>query len=66
MLDKTVLEYGEEYKPPFYEYVSSDPSFEDMRKVVVVDQMRPVIPNRWFSDLVSAENIFLRLHIFLR
>ncbi|XP_070185619.1 activin receptor type-1-like [Littorina saxatilis] len=45
-------EYPEEYKPPFYDSVPSDPSFEDMRKTVVVDQTRPVAPNRWFSDLV--------------
>uniref|UniRef100_A0A6B0VCT2 receptor protein serine/threonine kinase n=1 Tax=Ixodes ricinus TaxID=34613 RepID=A0A6B0VCT2_IXORI len=41
---------AEEYMPPFYDMVPSDPSFEDMRKVVVVDQQRPVIPNRWSSD----------------
>eukprot|EP00066_Takifugu_rubripes_P001427 XP_003962581.1 PREDICTED: activin receptor type-1-like [Takifugu rubripes] len=40
----------EEYKPPFYDQVPSDPSFEDVRKVVCVEQQRPFIPNRWFSD----------------
>ncbi|KFR07677.1 Activin receptor type-1, partial [Opisthocomus hoazin] len=40
----------EDYKPPFYDLVPNDPSFEDMRKVVCVDQQRPNIPNRWFSD----------------
>ncbi|KAL2096983.1 hypothetical protein ACEWY4_006190 [Coilia grayii] len=40
----------EEYKPPFYDLVPSDPSFDDMRKVVCVEQQRPFIPNRWFSD----------------
>ncbi|NP_001017357.1 activin receptor type-1 precursor [Xenopus tropicalis] len=40
----------EEYKPPFYDVVPNDPSFEDMKKVVCVDQQRPNIPNRWFSD----------------
>ncbi|KAG5833847.1 hypothetical protein ANANG_G00280240 [Anguilla anguilla] len=40
----------EDYKPPFHDAVPSDPSFEDMRKVVCTDQQRPVIPNRWFSD----------------
>ncbi|XP_033990587.1 activin receptor type-1-like isoform X1 [Trematomus bernacchii] len=40
----------EEYKPPFHDAVPSDPSFEDMKKVVCVDQQRPNIPNRWFSD----------------
>eukprot|EP00062_Callorhinchus_milii_P013009 gi/632960651/ref/XP_007896316.1/ PREDICTED: activin receptor type-1-like [Callorhinchus milii] len=41
---------AEEYKPPFYDLVPNDPSFEDMRKVVCVEQQRPNIPNRWFSD----------------
>ncbi|XP_061081927.1 activin receptor type-1-like isoform X1 [Conger conger] len=40
----------EDYKPPFHDAVPSDPSFEDMRKVVCTDQQRPNIPNRWFSD----------------
>lgn len=40
----------EEYKPPFYDVVSSDPSFEEMRKVVSTDQQRPCVPNRWASD----------------
>lgn len=44
----------EEYKPPFYDLVPNDPSFDDMRKVVCVEQQRPFIPNRWFSDPVSA------------
>ncbi|XP_069776716.1 activin receptor type-1-like isoform X1 [Narcine bancroftii] len=41
---------AEEYKPPFYDLVPNDPSFEDMRKIVCVEQQRPNIPNRWFSD----------------
>ncbi|XP_017781722.1 PREDICTED: activin receptor type-1 [Nicrophorus vespilloides] len=41
---------AEDYKPPFYDVVPSDPSFEEMRKVVCVDQQRPNIPNRWASD----------------
>ncbi|KPP62533.1 activin receptor type-1-like [Scleropages formosus] len=40
----------EEYKPPFYDLVPNDPSFDDMRKVVCMEQQRPFIPNRWFSD----------------
>ncbi|XP_052862499.1 activin receptor type-1 isoform X1 [Anopheles cruzii] len=41
---------AEEYKVPYYDYVSSDPSFEEMRKVVCVDNYRPSVPNRWTSD----------------
>ncbi|KAM6308136.1 activin receptor type-1-like [Podargus strigoides] len=44
----------EEYRPPFFDAVPSDPSFEDMKKVVCIDQQTPVIPNRLFSDSVLA------------
>lgn len=44
---------AEDYKPPFYDIVPSDPSFEDMKKVVCIDQQRPNLPNRWTSDHVS-------------
>ncbi|XP_072556399.1 activin receptor type-1-like [Paramormyrops kingsleyae] len=40
----------EDYKPPFYDVVPSDPSFEDMKKLVCIDQQRPNVPNRWCSD----------------
>lgn len=45
--------FAEEYKVPYYDVVPSDPGFEDMRKVVVIDSYRPSIPNRWSSDNVS-------------
>lgn len=41
---------AEEYKLPYHDLVANDPSFEDMRKVVCIDQQRPIIPNRWSSD----------------
>ena len=52
---------AEEYKPPYYDIVPSDPSFEDMRKVVSVDQQRPSLPNRWACDAVGStfENILV-------
>ncbi|XP_063149707.1 serine/threonine-protein kinase receptor R3 [Candoia aspera] len=40
----------EDYKPPFFDLVPVDPSFEDMKKVVCTDQQTPTIPNRMFSD----------------
>lgn len=43
-----------DYKIPYYDVVPSDPSFEDMRKVVCVDNYRPSIPNRWSSDPVYS------------
>lgn len=59
----------EDYKPPFYDVVPNDPSFEDMRKVVCVDQQRPNIPNRWFSDPVRVLRLLhvraiLSLHLY--
>ncbi|ALC40816.1 sax [Drosophila busckii] len=45
---------AEEYKVPFYDVVPMDPSFEDMRKVVCIDNYRPSIPNRWSSDTLLA------------
>lgn len=50
---------AEEYKVPFYDVVPMDPSFEDMRKVVCIDNYRPSIPNRWSSDSVSTESLTL-------
>ena len=44
----------EDYMPPFFDVVPQDPSFEDMKKVVCIDQYRPVVPNRWASDPVSS------------
>ncbi|KAF5307599.1 hypothetical protein FQR65_LT06755 [Abscondita terminalis] len=45
---------AEDYKPPFHDVVPSDPSFEDMRKVVCLDQQRPNLPNRWASDHILS------------
>ncbi|KAL8163674.1 UNVERIFIED_CONTAM: hypothetical protein K2H54_033039 [Gekko kuhli] len=40
----------EDYRPPFFDLVPIDPSFEEMKKVVCVDQQTPTIPNRLYSD----------------
>jgi hypothetical protein len=42
----------EEYVVPYHDVVPNDPSFEDMRKVVCVDQQRPHISNRWQNETV--------------
>ncbi|XP_074033025.1 TGF-beta receptor type-1 babo isoform X4 [Leptinotarsa decemlineata] len=39
----------DEYQLPFYDAVPSDPTIEEMRRVVCVDKQRPSIPNRWQS-----------------
>ncbi|XP_064418755.1 bone morphogenetic protein receptor, type IAa isoform X2 [Latimeria chalumnae] len=40
----------EEYQLPYYDMVPSDPSYEDMRELVCVKCLRPVVSNRWNSD----------------
>ncbi|KAL4608940.1 activin receptor type-1C-like [Arapaima gigas] len=39
----------EDYQLPYYDMVPSDPSVEDMRKVVCDQKLRPSIPNQWQS-----------------
>ncbi|XP_029450383.1 activin receptor type-1B isoform X1 [Rhinatrema bivittatum] len=39
----------EEYQLPYYDLVPSDPSIEEMRKVVCDQTLRPNIPNWWQS-----------------
>ncbi|XP_053115726.1 activin receptor type-1C isoform X2 [Hemicordylus capensis] len=39
----------EEYQLPYYDAVPSDPSIEDMKKVVCEQKLRPNIPNQWQS-----------------
>ncbi|XP_011504467.1 PREDICTED: TGF-beta receptor type-1 isoform X2 [Ceratosolen solmsi marchali] len=43
----------DDYQLPFYDLVPSDPTIEEMRKVVCADRQRPSIPNRWMSIDVS-------------
>ncbi|KAJ0184069.1 hypothetical protein K1T71_000492 [Dendrolimus kikuchii] len=44
----------DEYQPPYYDCVPPDPALEDMRRVVCTERKRPVVPNRWHSDMVLA------------
>ncbi|KAJ8667105.1 hypothetical protein QAD02_008767 [Eretmocerus hayati] len=46
-----------EYAAPYSEWLASDsqdPTLEEMRKLVVADQRRPPVPNRWHSDPTLA------------
>lgn len=43
----------EDQQCPYYDCVQPDPSFDEMRKVVCIEKMRPDIPNRWLNDQVS-------------
>ncbi|XP_056146114.1 TGF-beta receptor type-1 isoform X2 [Lampris incognitus] len=40
---------NEDFQLPYYDLVPSDPSIEDMRKVVCDQKLRPNIPNQWQS-----------------
>ena len=41
------VDTAEEYLMPYQNMVPLDPSFEDMKKVVVVEKKRPPLPDRW-------------------
>lgn len=40
----------EEPQIPYYECVQSDPSFEEVKRVVCTENRRPQIPDRWKAD----------------
>merc|ERR1740123_2240946 len=44
----------EEYALPFFDMVMPDHGFEDMHKVVCIDQYRPQIPQRWKDDKILS------------
>ena len=39
-----------EYRLPYHDVVSSDPSLDEMRKVVCVDEQRPEKPSYWDAE----------------
>lgn len=41
---------ADEYMIPFQDIVPGDPSFEEMKKVICGDHVRPSLPNRWNDD----------------
>lgn len=43
----------EDFQLPYYDMVPSDPSIEDMKKVVCDQNLRPNVPNQWQSCEVS-------------
>lgn len=46
----------EDYAVPYFDVVTSDPSFEDMLEVVCVKKIRPPLPTRWHSNEVHYLN----------
>nr|XP_030707529.1 activin receptor type-1B-like isoform X1 [Globicephala melas] len=53
----------EEYQLPYYDLVPSDPSIEEMRKVVCDQKLRPNIPNWWQSYEVGSSPLSRGLSI---
>jgi len=49
----------EDYQLPYYQYVPSDPSFEDMHEVVCVQATRPDIPARWLTSELHCSMVKL-------
>lgn len=46
----------EDFQLPYYDLVPSDPTIEDMRKVVCEQKLRPSIPNQWQSCEVRQKS----------
>ncbi|GBP96484.1 hypothetical protein EVAR_62051_1 [Eumeta japonica] len=55
----------DEYQPPYYECVPPDPALEDMRRVVCNERRRPIVPNRWCSDMVSGAHVKIETNVIL-
>ena len=53
----------DDYAPPYYDVVGHDPGFDDMKKVVCIDQYRPQLNNKWASDKVSFKS---PVHLYLK
>ena len=52
-----VVGHYEEAQLPYYDVVPMDPSFEDMKKAVVIEKRRPVIPNQWSQSEVRSYSL---------
>ena len=43
----------ERYELPFYDMVTANPSYDEMKKVVTEQEKRPLVHNRWTENSVS-------------
>ena len=65
----------EDYEVPLQGMVPPDPSFEDMRRVVVVERRQPPIPPRWSSEevcvhmylqcFVQVQCAYIHVHLYI-
>ncbi|KAJ7337228.1 Bone morphogenetic protein receptor type-1A [Desmophyllum pertusum] len=46
--DETGL--SEEHQVPYFEMLPVDPSFEEVKEVVLTENRRPLVPSRWYKD----------------
>lgn len=46
--DETGL--SEDYQVPYFDMLPGDPSFDEVKRVVVTEKRRPSVPNRWYRD----------------
>ena len=59
---KTIFNFSEtglceEYQIPYYDMLPGDPSFDEVKRVVLTDKRRPSVPNRWYRDEVSKSPV---------
>ena len=45
----------EDYQVPYFDMLPGDPSFDEVKKVVVTEKRRPLVPNRWYRDEVRRK-----------
>lgn len=57
----SILETGlcEEYQVPYFDMLPGDPSFDEVKKVVLTEKKRPSVPNRWYRDEVRFVALYL-------
>ena len=48
----------EEYQRPYLHVLPSDPSFEDVKRVVVTEKRRPLMCSRWRQHEVTSYHYF--------
>ena len=54
-LSLSVLGVTLDYELPFQGLVPADPSFEEMKRLVVEERTRPQIQDEWQKDMVSPQ-----------
>ena len=53
-----------EYCIPFHDKLPSSPSFEEVKRLVVDEKVRPEIPNTWYQDKVMLIMPVVSLKLF--